>query len=91
VITRAFSGRPARGLANTFSTQLADNPGAILPFPLQNVLTRAMRMAAAKQGNAEYLSLWAGTGAPRARALPAGELVRRLVEETHAASRGDSS
>ena len=53
VITRAFSGRPARGLANAFTTLLAGNENAILPYPLQNVLTRAMRAAAAAQGNAE--------------------------------------
>jgi nitronate monooxygenase len=45
-----------------------------------------MRSAAAKSGNAGFLSLWAGTGAARARALPAGELVRLLVEEIRAAA-----
>jgi nitronate monooxygenase len=81
VITRAFSGRPARGLANDFIQRVADRGDMILPYPLQNMLTRAMRTAAAKQGDAGYLSLWAGQGVARARAMPAGELVRRLVEE----------
>ncbi len=85
VITRAFSGRPARGLANRFSSELAAKPETILPFPLQNSLTRPMRKAAAEKGTSEYLSLWAGTGVTRIRQLPAGELVRKLVEEMNAA------
>src|SRR5207248_2557686 len=74
VITRAFSGRPARGLTNAFIDAVAGKEEAILPYPMQNALTRAMRTAAAKLGAAGYLSLWAGQGAARARAVPAGEL-----------------
>ncbi len=85
VITRAFSGRPARGVQNGFTRELAAQQDAILPFPLQNALTRPMRTAAARQGDAEHLSLWAGQGVARIRAMPAAELVRRLVEELAAA------
>jgi nitronate monooxygenase len=81
VVTRAFSGRPARGLPNAFIQSLAGRENAILPYPLQNALTRAMRTAAGQQGKPEFLSLWAGTGVARARALPAQELVRRLLTE----------
>ena len=81
VITRAFSGRPARGLANTFIARLEGREDMILPYPLQNVLTRAMRTAAAKRADSGFLSLWAGRGATRARVMPAGELVKRLVDE----------
>ncbi len=82
VITRAFSGRPARGLSKVFSERLARREDIIPDYPLQNALTRAMRAAAAQRGVAGYLSLWAGRGVAEARAMPAGELVRRLVEET---------
>jgi nitronate monooxygenase len=81
VITRAFSGRPARGLANAFIETMRRHEGAILPYPLQNALTRAMRGAAAQRRAAGFLSLWAGTGVARARAMPAGELVRELARE----------
>jgi nitronate monooxygenase len=81
VITRAFSGRPARGLANAFITKMTGKENMILPYPLQNILTRAMRTAAASRGDSGFLSLWAGTGVARARALPAADLVKRLVEE----------
>jgi nitronate monooxygenase len=79
VITRAFSGRPARGLANEFIARLEANPEAILPYPLQNALTRSMRTGAAQLGEAGFLSLWAGQGVGRSRAMPAGELVKLLL------------
>jgi nitronate monooxygenase len=83
-VTRAFSGRPARGIANRFMTEV-DRVGAVLPFPLQNALTRPLRTAAAKQNRAEFLSLWAGQGLRLARRQKAGELVARLAAEAQAA------
>ena len=81
VVTRAFSGRPARGLPNTFIAKRAGKENMILPYPLQNILTRAMRTAAASRGESGFLSLWAGTGVARARVMPAAALVGRLVKE----------
>ena len=80
-ITRAFSGRPARGIRNRFLRAGAAQPEALLPYPWQNNLTGAMRAAAAKGGNHEMLSLWAGQGAPMARPMPAADLVRTLAQE----------
>lgn len=81
-ITRAFSGRPARGVVNRFMEEVEDGgESAILPFPLQNALTRPMRTAAAKAGRAEFLSLWAGQGVRMARREGAGDLVARLARE----------
>ena len=81
VVTRAYSGRPARGLRNEFIARLEGKEEMILPYPAQNALTRAMRTAAAKQGRPEFLSLWAGTGVSRVREMPAADLVRTLVKE----------
>jgi nitronate monooxygenase len=83
-ITRAFSGRPARGIANRFASEMesTDSEGAILPFPLQNALTRPLRTAAAKQGRAEFLSLWAGQGIRLARRQCAADLIARVARET---------
>ena len=88
-ITRAFSGRPARGIVNRFMTEVESggDQAAILPFPLQNALTRPLRTAAAKSGRAEFLSLWAGQGVRLARRQSAAELMVRLVEETGSAIR----
>ena len=82
-VTRAFSGRPARGVSNRFMEEMR-HADAILPFPLQNALTRPMRDAAAKQGRAEFLSLWAGQGVGLTRRMPARELVERLTIEAEA-------
>ena len=79
--TRAFSGRPARGVVNRMMTEVEAAPDAILPYPFQNALTRPLRSAAAKAGRAEFMSLWAGQGAPLARREPAAALVARLVDE----------
>jgi nitronate monooxygenase len=86
-ITRAFSGRPARGIVNRFMREVDAERDAILPYPLQNALTRPLRNAAAKRGRSEFLSLWAGQGLRLARRLPAAELVSRLVNEAEAAVR----
>jgi nitronate monooxygenase len=86
-VTRAFSGRPARGIVNRFMREIDPTGEAIPGFPIQNQLTRPLRTAAAKQGRAEFLSLWAGQGARMARRQSATELVARLLEETGAAIR----
>lgn len=87
-ITRAFSGRPARGIANRVLKEFEGAAEAILPFPLQNGLTRPMRTAAAKANQAEYLSLWAGQGLGLARRMGAAELVEALEAETQRAIAG---
>jgi nitronate monooxygenase len=53
----------------------------LAPYPVQNSLTREIRQAAAKAGNADFLSLWAGQGAHLAREMPAGELVAQIMRE----------
>jgi len=81
-ITRAFSGRPARGIVNRIMVEIdSDQPDSVLPFPIQNALTRPLRTAAAKQGRAEFLSLWAGQGVRLARRQSAQELIARLAKE----------
>lgn len=84
-ITRAFSGRAARGIRNRVMDEFDAHADAIAPYPVQNDLTRPMRSAAAKAGDAHYLSLWSGQAPRLARSLGAAELVRALAAETHAA------
>jgi nitronate monooxygenase len=87
-VTRAFSGRPARGIENRAMREIeGDGASAILPYPYQNSLTRQMRNAAAQQNRAEFLSLWAGQGASLARRMPAAELVATLTRELEQGSR----
>jgi nitronate monooxygenase len=86
-LTRAFSGRPARGIANRVLRDFEEHSERILPFPLQNALTRPMRTEATRQNRSEYLSLWAGQAVRLARRQSAAELVVRLGREYRAALR----
>lgn len=81
VLTRAFSGRWARGLDNGYTRALAPlaESGALPDFPIPNALTRPMRQAAGRAGVADGLSLWAGQALPLARRASAAEIVRRLA------------
>jgi nitronate monooxygenase len=74
-LTRAFSGRPARGLVNQF---IRDHPDAPPAYPEVNNATRALRAAAAARGDTERMSLWAGQGYRSAIEQPAGEIIERL-------------
>lgn len=75
VLTRAFSGRWARGLVNQF---VLGHTGAPAAYPEINNATRPMRAAAAARGDAERMSLWAGQGYRSATDSPAGQIVERL-------------
>ncbi|MFE7619469.1 nitronate monooxygenase [Streptomyces sp. NPDC057496] len=82
-LTRAFSGRPARGLVNRFMRE--HGPYAPAAYPQVHYLTAGLRKAAARAGDAQGMALWAGQGHRMARELPAGRLVRLLAEELDAA------
>ncbi|UFJ40881.1 nitronate monooxygenase [Brevibacillus humidisoli] len=77
-ITRAFSGRPARGIANRIMHRFAESGITALPYPVQNSLTREIRAAAARRNDAEYMSLWAGQGV--AMVKEAGQSAAEIVE-----------
>ncbi|MGC9437752.1 nitronate monooxygenase [Streptomyces sp. WG5] len=82
-LTRAFSGRPARGLVNRFLRE--HGPYAPAAYPEVHHLTAPLRKAAAKAGDAQGMALWAGQGHRMARELPAGQLVEVLAAELAAA------
>ncbi|MFF7789182.1 nitronate monooxygenase [Streptomyces sp. NPDC007991] len=82
-LTRAFSGRPARGLVNRFLRE--HGPYAPAAYPEIHHLTSPLRKAAAKAGDAQGMALWAGQGYRMARELPAGQLVEVLAGELAAA------
>lgn len=74
-VTRAFTGRPARGLRNA----LAERDDAPTGFPAVHHLTRPLRSAAAAAGDASLVHLWAGTGHRSARTGPAAAVVEDLA------------
>ncbi|MGW5771304.1 nitronate monooxygenase [Streptomyces longwoodensis] len=88
-LTRAFSGRPARGLVNRFLRE--HGPYAPAAYPEVHHLTAPLRRAAAKAGDAQGMALWAGQGHRLARELPAGHLVEVLADELAAARTALSS
>ncbi|WP_413580999.1 NAD(P)H-dependent flavin oxidoreductase [Bdellovibrio sp. HCB288] len=81
-LTRAFSGRIARGIENRFLKEMKNKAGSILPFPAQNNFTRDIRNKATQLGKSEFLSLWAGEGVAKIRSLSAKDLVEILWQET---------
>ena len=77
-LTRAFSGRLARGVANRVTREL--DGVQLAAFPQPNAASRPMRQAAAQAGNADFVSLWAGQALPLNRAPgTAAQLVAALA------------
>lgn len=83
VLTRAFSGKLARGLPNRFAHELADIT-ELPPYPVMNALTRGLRKRAAELRRPEFLSLWAGQAVASGRPRKAAGVVADLVRETSA-------
>lgn len=75
VVTRAFSGRSARALRNTFSNEFT--PDAPAAYPLVHFLTKPVRAASP---DAEFLNLWAGTGYRACRAEPVAAILARFAD-----------
>ena len=81
-LTRAISGRPARGLLNRLIAhgEAAGSP-APAGYPQAYDAAKQLHAAAASQGNHAFAAFWAGQGAALARALPAAELMQQLLNE----------
>ena len=82
-LTRAFSGRTARGIENGFLR--AHSESAPAAYPEVHHLTSPMRKAARQAGLADYVNLWAGQAYPLTSAAPAADLVRDLWEQAQTA------
>ncbi|MFE2292718.1 NAD(P)H-dependent flavin oxidoreductase [Streptomyces sp. NPDC059452] len=67
VLTRLYSGRPARGIPNRFVREMAAHEEAVAPYPLQSLLMQPVRAAAAAQNRPDLAALWAGQSAPLTR------------------------
>jgi nitronate monooxygenase len=82
VLTRAMSGRLARGVANravrTIEAAATDSADAIAAFPAQNWLTGRFRAEAGRRGMGELQSLWMGQSAPLATGTEAADVFREL-------------
>ena len=78
IVTRAFTGRPARAVPNLFTDRYA--AAAPSGYPALHHLTSPIRRAAAAAGDAERINIWAGTGYRQARPDGAAKVLARLAE-----------
>jgi nitronate monooxygenase len=81
-LTRAFTGRSARGIVNRFVRDHADAPRG---YPELHYATAPIRAAARAAGDAEAVNLWAGQAHSLSRPLPAGRLVEEIDRDARAA------
>ncbi len=84
-LTRAFTGRTARGMVNRFLDEHSD--AAPIAYPEIHHATSPLRAAARRRGDAEAFNLWAGQAHELAEELPAAEIVRRLGTDARAVLR----
>lgn len=78
VLTKAFTGKYARGLKNKFTEDMEE--ATVAPYPLQHYLTLDIRKESAKQSRSEYLSLWMGENSYMAMAASVREIVENLTK-----------
>lgn len=80
-LTRAFSGKLARGIKNKFIERMLTHENDILEYPIQNALTQPMRKTAQKLNLPEFMSLFAGESAYLCKEISAAALIKELTDE----------
>lgn len=86
VLTRAFSGRLARGIQNRFTDEWQSKISQILPYPIQSWFTNSFKSAAINHHRPDMMSLWASQIAPLLKHRHAKELFAELVQEMNTIS-----
>jgi nitronate monooxygenase len=81
VLTRAFSGKCARGIKNKFIEELEEHEDLLPDFPVQNALTQPIRKASSSQQNTDYLSLWSGQSPRLAKSQSVKMLFNTILTE----------
>jgi nitronate monooxygenase len=82
-MTRAFTGRLARGIRNQFLDDHSHHAPAA--YPEVHYLTSTVRAAGRSASNPDLINLWAGQTHELSRELPAAELVAALMRDARAA------
>src|SRR5882724_4046686 len=80
-LTKAFTGRLARGIQNRLMSELEQERAEILPYPLQRILVRNLSIAAEAAGRADLMPLWAGQSANLSTCTEVSVFLNSLVEE----------
>jgi nitronate monooxygenase len=81
VLTKAFSGKSARGIQNDFIKEMKKYELQLPPYPIQNSLTKEIRKSAAGANKREYMSLWSGQSPRLSKNQPVAELFQRILTE----------
>ncbi len=81
-LTRAFTGRLGRGIANSITTELLGKESEFLPFPLQTTFMSSLRKAAIEKEKRNMILFWGGQIAPILKHTKAEVLMKSLIEET---------
>jgi nitronate monooxygenase len=81
VLTRAFSGRWARGFRNEMMNKIEDSGIVIPPYPIQGSLTATIRKLAQQNNDNQYTSLWAGQSARATNFKQTKEVFAYLAEQ----------
>ncbi|PSL47062.1 nitronate monooxygenase [Salsuginibacillus halophilus] len=82
VITKAFSGKPARGLANQFIRDMVDFENDFPTYPIQHHITAPIRKAAADQNKPELMSLWSGQSPRLSSKHAVHEIIETITKDT---------
>ena len=80
VLTKAITGRWARGIRNVLIQTVEEANLPIPDYPVQAVLTASLRTS----GYVEFMPLWAGQRANQAPAIKVGQIIQMLVREAEA-------
>ena len=80
-LTNAFTGKYARGIRNRFIEEMKKLEELIPEYPVQNQLTRGIRVKALEDNNPDFMSHWAGQGSSMCRKSSANELIDMLIDE----------
>lgn len=83
ILTRAFSGRLARGIRNNFTDEWQAKNFQTFPYPIQSWFTNSFKSAAITHHRADMMSLWASQITPLLKHKHAKELFDELVQNTH--------
>ena len=83
-LTRAFTGRLARGVRNRWTEEMGSRLDALPPFPITSWFVSKLRPAAVAAGRTDLVSLWSGQIAPNLRHRNAVALMQSLLSELYA-------
>ena len=78
VVTKIYSGLPARVIANRFTRALHDAQDNVVAFPLGMAAVAPLVGASLKAGSSEIAPLWAGQAVGLGQSIGAAELVDHL-------------